>query len=96
MAILGFADKGTELFFYSGTPPSKAGWGSISNVAKRKLDMVNYAYILDDLRSPPGNRLEELKGKLKGSHSIRINDQWRIIFKWTPNGPSEVRIADYH
>jgi len=58
--------------------------------------MLHYAANLNDLRVPPGNRLEALRGDLSGSHSIRINDQWRIVFKWTPGGPDEVRITDYH
>jgi len=58
--------------------------------------MVNNAGVLNDLRSPPGNRLEALVGDLKGKHSIRINDQWRIVFRWTANGPEEVEIVDYH
>ena len=65
-------------------------------VARRKLDQLNAATRLDDLRIPPGNRLEVLSGNLKGLHSIRINDQWRIMFRWTPTGPEEVRIEDYH
>jgi proteic killer suppression protein len=55
-----------------------------------------YAADLDDLRAPPGNRLEALRGNFWGLHSIRINDQWRIIFRWTMSGPEDVRIADYH
>lgn len=57
--------------------------------------MLDYAGALDDLSSPPGNRLEALKGSLKGYYSIRINEQWRIVFKWTSEGPSEVDIRDY-
>ena len=96
MGIISFADKGTEDFFYTGKASSKAGWKSVSSVARRKLDILNYAHELFDLRSPPGNRLEELKGNLKGCFSIRINDQWRVIFKWTAQGPSDVKIMDYH
>ena len=58
--------------------------------------MLDYAQQLDDLRSPPGNRLEALKGNLAGFHSIRINDQWRVIFRWTDAGPTEVDVVDYH
>ena len=57
---------------------------------------MNAARVLDDLRVPPGNRLEALKGSLKGRHSIRINDQWRIVFIWTDGGPRDVEIIDYH
>ncbi len=63
---------------------------------RRKLDMLDYAGVLTDLASPPGNRLEALKGDLKGFHSIRINDQWRIVFQWTASGPADVDILDYH
>ena len=62
----------------------------------RKLRQVGSAEVLDDLRVPPGNRLEALKGDRAGQHSIRINDQWRICFVWTDAGPEEVQIVDYH
>jgi len=68
----------------------------VLTVGPRKLDILNAAATLDDLRAPPGNRLEALKGDLLGFHSIRINSQWRIIFCWTPGGPANVRIVDYH
>jgi proteic killer suppression protein len=58
--------------------------------------MLHYAAIIVDLRSPPGNRLEELKGELVGFYSIRINEQWRVVFKWSEAGPAEVRVEDYH
>jgi proteic killer suppression protein len=58
--------------------------------------MIHPAARLDDLKAPPGNRLEALSGNLKGFHSIRINEQWRIVFRWTDAGPDEVRISDYH
>ena len=61
-----------------------------------KLDILNSAHLLDDLQSPPGNRLEVLRGKYKGFHSIRINAQWRIIFKWKGANTHEVQIIDYH
>lgn len=64
--------------------------------AQRKFAMLTYAKVLDDLKSPPGNRLEKLKGERDGQYSIRINDQWRICFKWTDAGPAEVEIVDYH
>ena len=64
--------------------------------AIRKLTMLDNAVTLDDLRSPPGNRLEALKGDRKGQYSVRINDQWRICFVWTTAGPGEVEITDYH
>ena len=62
----------------------------------RKLRQVGSAEVLDDLRIPPGNRLEALRGDRAGQHSIRINDQWRICFVWTDAGPEEVEIVDYH
>lgn len=65
-------------------------------VASRKLDQVDSAAILQDLRVPPGNRLEQLSGDRVGQWSIRINDQYRICFLWTDNGPDEVEIVDYH
>ncbi|KJC55476.1 Killer protein [Bradyrhizobium sp. LTSP849] len=68
----------------------------LAKVARRKLIMVDAAEFLDTLKSPPGNRLEALKGDLAGKHSIRINDQWRIVFRWTAAGPEDVEIVDYH
>ena len=65
-------------------------------VAVRKLDQLDSAETLDDLRIPPGNRLEALKGDRQGQHSIRINEQYRICFVWTESGPAEVEIVDYH
>ncbi len=96
MAIVGFANNSIRDFFYNGKIPPKAGWKAVQSIAKRKLDMLHYSYTLLDLRSPPGNRLEELKGDLRGFYSIRINDQWRIIFQWTSQGPTGVDIVDYH
>ena len=64
--------------------------------ARRKLLALNAAQALSDLRSPPGNRLKELKGERKGQHSIRINDQWRVCFAWRDGGAEEVEIVDYH
>jgi len=58
--------------------------------------MLDYAAVLSDQASPPGNRLEALKGDLGGMHSIRVNDQWRIVFRWTPFGPEQVDVVDYH
>ena len=94
MAIQGFKDKTTASFFRSGR--TRGGWQAVANVAVRKLDMLNAAVALDDLKAPPGNRLEALSGDRAGQHSIRVNDQWRICFVWTDAGPAEVEIADYH
>lgn len=93
--IQSFADRETEAFHTEGKKP-RSGWWSVSKVAARKLDMVNAAKSLDDLRSPPGNRLEALLEDRAGRHSIRINDQWRVCFKWTDAGPADVEIVDYH
>jgi toxin HigB-1 len=65
-------------------------------VAARKLDMLDAATKLSDLRSPPGNQLEALRGDRAGQYSIRVNRQWRVCFRWTPNGPESVEIVDYH
>lgn len=96
MAIQSFNDRIARDYFVSGKLKKGVGWTSIANVVKRKLDIIHYAVELDDLKAPPANRLEMLKGDLKGFYSIRINDQWRIVFKWLDSGPYEVRITDYH
>ncbi len=69
---------------------------SIETVARRKLRQLQIAARLSDLRIPPGNRLEALKGKRAGQHSIRVNDQFRLCFRWTPGGAVDVEIVDYH
>lgn len=71
-------------------------FASIEKVARRKLRQLQIAGRLDDLRVPPGNRLEALKGKRAGQHSIRVNEQFRVCFRWTPAGPEDVEIVDYH
>jgi proteic killer suppression protein len=71
-------------------------FSSVVKVATRKLTQLEAAATLDFLKSPPGNRLEALVGDRKGEHSIRINDQWRICFRWTQTGPEDVEIVDYH
>jgi proteic killer suppression protein len=96
VAIRSFADKATERFFITGRVAPGRGWASVRGVVKRKLDMLHYAFKLSDLRSPPGNRLEALKGRLDGRYRIRINDQWRVVFEWTAEGPSRVIVTDYH
>ena len=68
----------------------------LHRIARKKLAMVHAARDVVDLRVPPGNRLERLKGDFKGFYSIRINDQWRVIFKWSTAGPEQVQIMDYH
>jgi proteic killer suppression protein len=92
--IKSFRDARTESVFNG---ESRKGIPSdILPVARRKLRYLHAAVELNDLRSPPGNRLEALRGDRKGQHSIRINDQFRICFVWTQNGPIDVEIADYH
>ena len=92
--IKSFGDKETEKI-WSGSYSKKLP-GDIQPVARRKLRMINNAQDINDLRIPPGNKLEKLKGKLKDFWSIRINNQWRIIFKWIGNDAYEVQINDYH
>ena len=96
MAIQSFGDSATKEFFQEGKIKKSVGWQSIAKVALRKLDMLHYAGKLSDLLAPPNNRLEALHGNLRGRHSIRINDQWRIVFVWTKTGPKDVEIMDYH
>ena len=71
-------------------------FASIASVARRKLRQLQIAGRLADLRVPPGNRLEALKGRRAGQHSIRVNDQFRVCFRWMPAGPEDVEIVDYH
>ena len=91
--IQSFANRDTEELFYLEGNRLFAG---IARVALRKLVQMNQARILADLAVPPGNRLEPLRGNLHGFRSIRINDQWRIVFRWTDSGPEQVAIVDYH
>lgn len=91
--IRSWRDADAEALFRTGR--SKR-WAAIKTVALRKLDMLDAAVTRDDLVSPPGNRLEALKGNRAGQHSIRINAQWRICFVWTDGGPEDVEITDYH
>lgn len=92
-----FKDKGTEhVFDGMSSKESRKIPVVLHKLAKRKLDYLNVARKLDDLKVPPGNRLEALRGDLEGLHSIRINDQWRIVFKWEDGDCYEVRICDYH
>ncbi len=92
--IISFADSATELIFQG--KQSKKLPPSIHRVAMRKLWMLNAAVDLNDLKIPPGNRLEKLSGNYIGQHSIRINDQWRICFRWENGGAHNVCIIDYH
>lgn len=92
--IISFGEKQTEQIWtgqrVKGLP------NEVQEVGRRKLRMLNNAVDLTDLRIPPANRLEKLSGNLKAFYSIRINDQWRIIFKWSNGNASEVEIIDYH
>jgi len=92
--IRSFADAATELI-WSGRRSRKLP-PDIQSVALRKLRMLNQARVLQDMRVPPGNRLEALKGNRAGQHSIRLNDQWRICFVWQDGGANHVEIVDYH
>lgn len=92
--IQGFADPETEII-WSGRRSRKLP-PDIQTVALRKLRLLNQARVLEDMRVPPGNRLEALKGKRASQYSIRINDQWRVCFVWTEGGPRDVEIVDYH
>ena len=95
--IRSFGDRRTEDFFHGrNTSQSRRIATGIRTVALRKLDMVNAAAAIEDLRSPAGNQLEALSGELKGFHSIRINQQWRVIFEWSDGAAENVQIVDYH
>ena len=91
--IQSFADADTEELFRF---ERNRRFSSVARVALRKLIQLNRAGRLKDMDVPPGNRLELLKGELADFHSIRVNDQWRIVFRWTAQGPAEVAIVDYH
>lgn len=95
--IASFADSGTG-DLHNGTPSRKARRfpPDVVRIALRKLDMLNAATSLGDLSSPRGNRLEALKGDLRGRHSIRVNDQWHIVFRWDGSDAHEVQLVDYH
>jgi toxin HigB-1 len=93
--IRGFRGKWAEMILNDRRIPKGLPIG-LAQVARRKLVQLNNAAALSDLAVPPGNRLEALKGDLVGKHSIRINDQWRILFRWSAAGPNDVEIVDYH
>ncbi len=93
VVIVSFKDEEAKKLFETG---QSRKYGNIAAVASRKLDQIEAATALEDLRSPPGNRLEALKGNRKGQHSIRINVQYRVCFEWKADGAHEVEIADYH
>ena len=91
--IRSFGDEETRKLFETG---HSRRYAAIADIAMRKLAQLDAAHTLEFLRSPPGNRLEALKGDRKGQYSIRINDQFRVCFRWTPDGPEQVAIVDYH
>ena len=96
--IVSFQDKGTEDLSTGATPNRRASLcpSDLVRVAGRKLDQLNQAAGLGDLRAPPSNRLEKLKGERAGQYSIRINDQWRVCFRWADSGAEDVQVVDYH
>jgi proteic killer suppression protein len=96
--IISFKNQGTEDIFNGNATKSARRLcpKNIWKIAIRKLDQLDSVLSLDELRIPPGNRLESLSGDRRGQYSIRINDQYRICFKWTETGPFDVEIADYH
>jgi proteic killer suppression protein len=91
--IRSFRDKDTEKLW---TTDANRRFSTIGRPAMRKLYLLHVAKTVGDLRVPPANRLEALKGKLAGRYSIRINDQWRLVFKWEGDGADDVEITDYH
>ena len=93
MSIQSFKCRDTQALFEAGKSKQFSG---IQSTATRKLTMIEAAVKLDDLRSPPANRLEALAGDRAGQHSIRINDKWRICFQWTNAGPIDVEITNYY
>lgn len=91
--IRSFGDAETRRLFETGRAKR---FSAFADIAMRKLAQLDAAHTLEFLRSPPGNRLEALKGDRKGQYSIRINDQFRVCFRWTQDGPERVEIVDYH
>jgi len=91
--IRSFGNRETQGLFLRQLVPR---WQIIERVARRKLSLLHRARSLADLRSPPGNRLEALKGDRQGQHSIRINDQWRVCFRWVEGDAWDVEVVDYH
>jgi len=92
--INSFKDKEVEKI-WNGIVSTKLPF-EIQQIARRKLRMINNSQNINDLRIPPGNRLEKLQGDLKNKYSIRINDKWRIVFNWDDSNSSEIEIIDYH
>ena len=93
MSIRSFKCKDTQALFEG---RRMRRWVNVERPALRKLAQLDWSQVLDDLKVPPGNRLEALRGERAGQHSIRINDQWRVCFVWTAQGAADVEIVDYH
>lgn len=93
MPIISFKCKDTEAFF-AGRRVRR--WVNVERAVLRKLEQLDWSTVLDDLRVPPGNQPEALRGDRKGQYSIRVNGQWRVCFVWTAQGPKDVEIVDYH
>jgi proteic killer suppression protein len=95
--IVSFGDAATEEIYDGKKSARVRRFGDdVLKAAERKLDMIEAADRLEDLKISPGNRLEALKGGLRGFHSIRVNDQWRVVFRWEKGAAAEVRVTDYH
>ena len=91
--IQSFADKETEAVYLTG---KSRRWGKVARIAARRLQAIDFASAIEDLLNPPGNRLEKLKGDREGCSSIRINDRYRVCFRWDGNDAWDVEIVDYH
>ncbi len=95
--IASFKDSDLEKFHYEGAGKrTRRIPADVHGIIRRKLDMLFNATTLNDLRVPPANRLKKLRGRLRGRHSIRVNDQWRIVFRWERGAAHDVQLTDYH
>lgn len=95
--VVTFGDRATEDLFHGIRSARVRRFPSeILTAARRRLDQLAAAVRVEDMRIPPGNRLEALRGDLAGYYSVRVNDQWRVVFRWTESGPADVRLTDYH